>query len=199
MSTMTPFTTAPQTTTVGPHLADLRQRFVGKRPSLEWLVIAHNAPAMVRRVMEVVNRNSAAVLQAPQSAWDFDADSLSQAIAWSVSNANLQHLLVVGHSQAMPHDERASPAGDGLGVLPLPGCKQSSGDRLLDRVERVQAQIQRSKDHYAQQISRLCGLREVREGLTQGRLQLHCLFYIAESGSFLLFDFVNQTFDPLTD
>ncbi len=190
-------TAAPEYKTDSPYLASLQSLFEDRQPTLQWLVIAHNDPALVRRLSEVVDNESAAMLQIPQSSWDLDRGDLPVAVKWSIDVARAERLLLVGHSQAAPQPESASWIGDELVAVEPADSLQSSYQRLLGGANQVQHEIQQSKDHFAAQVAHLCEIEEVQRALAEGRLQLHALFYVSQGGTFLLFDLVTQTFKPL--
>lgn len=190
-------TVALESKTDSPYLASLQSLFEDKPPTLQWLVIAHNDPALIRRLSEVVDDESAAMLQIPQSSWDLEAEDLPVAVKWSIDVARVERLLLVGHSQAAPQGESASWIGDDLATVEPADSLQSSYQRLLGGANQVQHAIQQSKDHFAAQVSHLCEIEEVQRALVEGRLKLHTLFYVSQGGTFLLFDLVTQTFRPL--
>ncbi len=88
--------------TNGDNRARLQSMSENNQATLKWLVIAHSDPLMTHRLSEVVSDQSAVMLSIPQFHWDFDADALRETLEWSLSDAGVKHLLLVGHSQGAP-------------------------------------------------------------------------------------------------
>ncbi len=68
---------------------------------------------------------------------------------------------------------------------------------LLRGAKRAQDLLRRAKYHFVDQVNELCEIPEVQHRLSEGKLQVDGLFYVAESGTFLLYDITNHTFRPL--
>lgn len=190
---------APETKAAGPCLAHLQSVIEAKQSDVEWLVITHNDPMMIRRLSAVIDENSSAVLQMPQSNWDLDGFALPEAVKWSIAEAGVKHLLLLGHSMGATSETAGLPAAAGPQATAVSKDTQSSYSRLLEGARGVQMEISHSKAHFADQVAHLCEIEEVQDAIADGRLHLHCLFYVAQSGTFLLFDIVQQQFQALDD
>ncbi len=184
-----------QTRTTNHHLTSLQSLFADQHAKLDWLVIAHNDPVMTGRLDDVVRGKRAAMLKINQQHWELAGTELPEAVEWSIDQAGVQHLLIVGHSQADVRPPEATWMGDGIDILQ---SESPTGyNRLLAGASRVQTEIQQVKDHFAAQIDNLCGREQLQAALVAGRLQLHALFYLATSGTFLIYEPASRTFKPV--
>ena len=186
-----------ETKPVGPCLTSLQGLFEDKHASLNWLVIAHDDAVMLRRLPDAIDERSAAMLRVPQANWSFSGGDLAETVAWSVSQAGLKQLLLMGHSQVGSPQHAASWIGGSFGTSNADADQRSSSNRLLAGAKQVQAQIQRSKEHFAAQVGELFKIEEVRQAIAAGNLKLHALFYLEQSGAFLKFDIASGNFEPL--
>jgi carbonic anhydrase len=184
-----------QTPTSNPHITSLQKLFADQTATLDWLVIAHNDPIMSRRLADVVQGKRAAMLNINQADWDLGGTELPEAVEWSIDEAGVQHLLIVGHSQADARAAQVTWMGDHSG---MPESQpQTAYDRLLAGANRFQAEIQQAKDHFAEQIEHLSAWKELHDAMIAGRLQLHALFYLAPSGTFLIYEPASRVFKPI--
>jgi carbonic anhydrase len=167
-----------------------------QQTTLDWLVIAHNDPAMVRRVAEVVGSDTTAILEIPQADWDLEGDKTTEAIQWAIEAGEVKHLLLVGHSKAITNQNPPSGLGDTTSTGDQYPTKATS-QRLFDGVKRVHDQTQLSKAEFAEQVTKLCEIESVQDGIASGQLQLHALFYLAQCGTFLVFDIPSQEYRTL--
>jgi hypothetical protein len=152
---------------------------------------------MLRQLAEVIDEKSAAMLRIPQDNWGLNGSALPEAVKWSICEAGVKHLLLLGHSSGDRPELSVSAAEDRFAATVPMSAKQSSYDRLLEGAQGVQEQTRRSKAQFVQQVGHLCEIAEVQDAISDGRLQLHALFYVAHSGTFLLFDLVNQQFHAI--
>lgn len=185
-------TLATDLNSVNPYLSGLQDSFERDRKNVDWLVIAHDDPSMVRCLSQVVG-NKAAMLQVPQHRWGSEAGAIADVVEWSVKQAGATQLLLVGHSQGVTELPAASE-GASMGTE---DSTESGYVRLLGGVRRAQEQTRRSKEQFAQHVDRLCQIQELREAIAAGQTQLHTLFYISQTGMFWRFDVANRTFTPL--
>lgn len=167
------------------------------RTTIQWLVIAHDDPTMVRQMSGVIDRAASAVLPIAQCEWDFGDEHLGQAVRWSLDVAGIEHLLLLGHSQTGP--EQAADASDSwLRREADAPVEQTGFHRLFDGARRTQEQLQTSKRQFAQQVAQLLEIESVQRAILAEKLQVHTLFYVAHSGSFLRFRTEDQAFLPLS-
>ncbi len=189
--------TVHETTNVNPYLTSLQNLVDGKEASLDWLVIAHNDPVMLQRLSNIIDESASALLQIPQSDWDFHGQDLPRVINWAVQETGLKHLLLLGHSKAEPTEFAATWIGENSATDSHSESAGSSFNRLLDGARRVQQQASRSKSDFQSQVEHLLSLEDVREAVSLGKLKVHALFYMDQAGTFLRYDPAEQAFDPL--
>lgn len=184
-----------------PYVEELREQLAHQeRSAVDWLVIAHNDVQLIQRLADALAGSSAAVLQLPQSSWDFEGQTLPAAIEWAVCETNPQGVVLAGHSQCSCPSEAARVFNRRARVAEtLPCSPEASYERLLDGAEQVLARLQHAKEHLAAQVTHLCELPEVAQRLSGHTFQVHALFYIAEGGIFLVYDLPRNTFRPLTN
>jgi hypothetical protein len=181
---------------LNPHLTNLRSLFEGKQTTLDWLVIAHNDPIIDKRLATVVGEQPAVMLQIPQEDWEIDSGSIREAIRWSIDEADVKHVLFVGHSKAEVTKAAATWIGETIGA-DEPRGTSTSYERLLAGARRLEDQIQQSKNHFVGQIDHVCADVELAEAFAAGKVRLHTLFYMAESGTFLIYNIGKGTFVPI--
>ena len=167
--------------------SQLQGRLPDNASSLDWLVVAHCDPSVIARLSHLLDENTAAILQIPQQDWSLESDSMREAIAWSIKEKQVKHLLFIGHSECdFPADADNDPAKF-----------TSRYDRLLAEARDTYFQTRNSKAHFSDQIAAVLDQAEVKEAKEGDTLKLHALFYMAPSGTFLMFDPESQTFEPI--
>ncbi len=185
---------------VPPYIEKLQELLIQQNSnSVDWLVIAHDDSRMIRNLTNAFAESSAAMVQMPQSSWDFGKDEFATTIEQSVRQASIAHIVLVGHSEGVLSSEtirffKNFPRRTNAG----PGSLDATYNRLLNRAKQAQNGLQRAKNHFAQQFDHLSKIPGVKNRLLNNELQLHGLLYIAESGVFLCYDTINKKFVPLT-
>lgn len=180
-----------------PYVASVSDLFNEDQIALEWMVIGHTDTLMLRRVSEVIDNPSSAMLQVPQGDWDFADGDLPEAVRWSLQEAELQNLVLVGHSKAELLDQVASRCGQSAAADSQASAECGSVNRLFAGAQRVQQETERAKRDFQDHVMQLLEVAEVKSAVLAGTLKVHALFYIAQSGCFLTFDPVEQTFSPI--
>ena len=182
-------------TNINAHLQSLQQLFEGKHATLNWLVISHDDPRATQRLSQVIDDPSAAMLQVPQQVWDFHGTILPEVVRWSISDASVKHLVLVGHSGADVRKPSATWITNGA-----PGSSanaRSRYNRLIDGANRVQSRIRASQEHFINQVAQLHQIDEVSQAVSEGRLQIHALFYIAQSGAYMALNEQTRALEPI--
>ena len=122
--------------------------------------------------------------------------SISEAIRWSIDEAKVKNVLLVGHSEAEVIKEAATRMGD-HGRVDEWREASTRCDRLLAGARRAQDQIQQAKRHFARQIGHLWSDTDLVQAFRAGNVQFHTLFYIAESGTFSIYNIGEGKFVPI--
>lgn len=178
----------------GSAIDHLKSLLLEKQRPIDMLVISHDDCVVNGRLAEVIDAEDSVIFPVPQPRWD---DTLTGVAAWAVSEANVGQMLVVGHSMSaaggVPNAHRFSKYPlDDQGT----GSSDSCG-RLVASVKRAQLESHQAKQHFMTQVSDLCEVEAVQDAIAGGRLKIHALFYLAESGVFLSYDATRQSFRPL--
>ncbi len=164
-----------------------------------WLVIAHSDHQMIQRISRALDEQ-ALLLAVPQSSWDWKDGHLAEAITWALDTHSIDRLMLVGHSQGVLHPTEARLVG---GTAPREVVRdlsrESNYDRLLAGVHQTQTQLQHAEQAFADQFTRLSQLAGVHARAKAGSLQMQGLFYLADSGVFLVLDADRQVYYSLSD
>lgn len=178
-----------------PYLSEITDQFSAFQESCRCLVISHNEPQLVNRLSQAIDEHSA-MLQLPHAEWDFENAWLADVIRWAIRRVGVQQIALVGHS-TMGNTQPISLNAQ-AGMTESPADKKASiYDRLIDGVTRRQQQIQQAKELFAQQYHKFLKIPDVSARSEQNYLEVHGLFYLAESGLFLAYDPQSNTFHPL--
>ena len=106
---------------------------------------------------------------------------LADAIAWAATEADVISLTLVGHSMAA--------------TIPLDNLVGSPG--LLERMQTYSERVNASKLKLKDDLARFSRHSQVEPLLIEGKLTIHALFYLQESGVFLKYDLESDEFGPL--
>lgn len=109
-------------------------------------------------------------------------------IRHAIEVLQVPEIVICGHSGCETTSDGRTPIG-----VPFP---QRSAP-ILRRVERRLRQIRSAQDFVVQQLASLHQMPAIREALAGGRLTLHGVFYLADSGSYLRYDAVAGRFLPV--
>jgi hypothetical protein len=175
------------------YLSSLQSLVQDQQEEMDWLVITHDDPQVVRRMSNAIEGKEAVMIQVPQSRWDLSNGDLANTISWSIAQGKIRHLLLAGYSAAAESSEDAAEhvGGDSSRT------GASAYGRLVAGAKKMRHQIQQSKNDFVWRVGRLESIPEVREAIDSGQLELHLLFYVEESGTFLTFDRSSGEFLPI--
>ena len=151
----------------------------------------------------MLESKSAAMVSVAQWQWDFSQPDWQQTVGWAVGEAGVSHLLLVGHSQSVAEQAAGGHESSDTGIArrPISGSRSVNGfatERLFNGARQVQLQLRQARQHYSEQVAAACQVPPVAESLQQGKLQLHTLFYMAQTNAFHHFDVKNGQFRPLS-
>ncbi len=170
-------------------------------PSIKCLVIFHNDSMLARRLAQAVEERSV-MWRIPQSEWGFERQTPSKPMQAISQRGDLQRIVLAGHSQGVvatkpttvlgpEHDEepkfQEEPASNGVNTY----------HGLMHRVQSRQQSLQQAKEHFVRQIEHLRNAPAVAQRIESGSLELNGVFYIAESGTFLLYNASTGALDAL--
>lgn len=193
------FSLAAEVPSANPYVEKLSQLPGGQQASAECLIIAHSDPGMIHRLSGALSPD-AVLLQVPQSSWDFHGEKLPETVDWVLRAGNLKQLMLAGHSQGAAWRTEASLLHQDLqGSGAETAARDSAYDRLLSRVSLAQQRLADAKHQFAEQFHRLAEIPAVKQRVNAGALEVHGLFYLAESGTFLSFEVSTGSFHPLVD
>lgn len=185
-------TTTLFSATSNPHIAALETVFTDVTKPVEWLVIAHNDPQMLRSLSSALTGESAAVLQVSQDTWDFEDGNLAEAIEWALQQDHLKNVLLAGSSQAGGSESRAS-----LVSSKTPQGGKDGYARLLAGVHFNNARNRAAQERFAGHVQRMSQIPVVHNRLSNGELAVYGLFYRTDSGLFAAYDAEAGTFRAL--
>ena len=160
------------------HVEILKEVANRKVAKTEWVVIAHGDQEMKQRVSQVLDPGSCALLEIPQSSWDFKSEQMATALEEAINESGAKNVLFVGHSSAC----------DDPTDLSRP---RELGKNLLADLQSVKKSTQEAKEHFTEQIE------SVLQTLDSGRVQIHGLFYLAHGKAFLVYLPGARAFRPL--
>ena len=150
----------------------------------EWVVIAHNDQEMQRKVSQVFETSSYAVLEMPQVSWDFGSEEMISALDWAINESGAKNLLFVGHSSACDDPTDHSRP-----------CE--FGKNLLADIQRTEKSTRKAKEQFAEKIESVFRNGSLSQAFIDGGLQMYALFYLAPGKSFLVYDPREQAYRPL--
>ncbi len=185
-------TTTFSTTTTNPFIAALETVFGEATKPIEWLVIAHNDPRMLRSLSSALTGESAAVVEISQDAWDFEGKHLPETIEWALQQGAIKNLVLVGNSQAGGSESRAA-----LVASEATNGGQDGYAKLLAGVQRNNARNHQAQERFAAHVQQMSQIPVLHNRWSSGELAVCGLFYRAESGLFLAYDADADTFHPL--
>lgn len=157
----------------------------GDQSSIQWMVISHNDPDMFKRVMRVTGSGTTGSLLIPQSEWDFQSQEMSSALDWSINDAGAEHLLLVGHSAGSDPESAGS------------GSESPQANRLFGGTRQTLVRAQQAKAEFADKVDSVLANESVQRSITGKTLQLHAIFYLAYSQTFLMYNPATRQFQPL--
>ena len=162
----------------------IKHALVGDRKSVNWMIVAHCNGSMLSQLSRVIGSDSSVTLEIPQSDWDSRSEPLAEAIEWSAAGG-AKHLLFVGHSEGCAEIESLSS------VAP------EGSSRILGGARKVVARARKAKEQFASHIDTISQSKELKGVVESGSLQIHALFYLAHSDTFMVYDLEAKEFRPL--
>ena len=177
-----------------PHIESLRPVLLDTVNPVEWLVIAHNDPQLLRSFDAAFSGCSAAVLQLSQDSWEFGKSHLSEAISWALREHRVRKLLLVGHLRVCGTPSRATlvtPGVDGRGDAPVGYSRLVAGARFTSLRNRD------GQSRFSQLFNQLTEIPIVQDTLLRGDLVVRGLVYRAEDGMFLEYDKENEEYHSI--
>ena len=186
-------------TTANPYIEQLRQSLQQTRPvAVDWLVLAHNDQQLLARLDEAFPDSALAVIALPQHHWQVEDESMTEVVEWAIRELGVKGVLLVGHSQSEEAEESIKLLGGKVKALTSNGTGSfSNANPLLERIRKVQARATRLQQQLAIQLDKLSRMTLIQSRLLRRQLQLHGLFYRAESGVFYVYDEQRRDFRPL--
>ncbi|MBS1808193.1 MAG: hypothetical protein JST84_08380 [Acidobacteria bacterium] len=183
---------------VNPYIHQIRQTLQRNQPgAVDWLVLAHNDSQLLSRVDAAFSDSVLAVIALPQSHWQLDELRISEAIDWAIQKLGVKGVLVVGHSQSEVTEDTIRLLGGKVKNRRYPLDVAPKSYSLLDRVRKTQLRAEGLQRQLAGHIEKLCRLTVVQSHMIRHQLQLHGLFYRAESDMFYAYDLQKRNFRPL--
>lgn len=180
-------------TSTNPHIAALEPAFAKSARPIEWLVIAHSDPRLIKSLSSALAGHSAAVLELPQKQWDFDGDDFSETVEWAMRKGDIQIMVLVGSSQS-----GSATRGVSLRATRSKGQVEDGYAALLERVQRHLARVSDVQHEFAGHVQQLSRLPVVHSRWASQQLEVCGLFYRAEAGLFLYYDPQADKFAPLS-
>ena len=119
--------------------------------------------------------------------------------AAALDQTGVEHLLIVGHSQAEVATCSATWLDHVASDVESEREETSSYDRILSNISKAHHQLQEAKDHFTMQIAFLFQDETLRQKVIAGTVHAHLLFYVAESGTFLTYDMAADEFTPIAE
>lgn len=171
------------------HVRKLKQLVEQSERHISCAIFADDDPALLRQLREAFSKESGAIIPAPQVLWGAGEYALQEAAVWSVEEAAVNCLVLVGNSAA--GDAASEPTlTEQTGVDeteqgPLASARTAATKRRL------------AEEHFSQHVQALLNSPEIRAPLAKGKLTLYCLFYRAESGMFSAYDPASGSFRAL--
>lgn len=163
---------------------------------LDWLVVAHNDPRMLKSLSRAMHGKSAAILEVSQDTWDFSAGPLSDTIRWSLEQGRVRNILIVGHSMASGSSCRISLVGETAGKADNATVSDSYA-RLLEGVQRNNERNRTAQTNFASHVLRVMRLVETTPLQSSENGAVCGLFYRADCDLFLKYNPDSNEFQTL--
>ena len=166
--------------------------------SADCLILSHHDEVLIRRLNPVTNCLRSLVLQISQADWQFGESDLAAAIGWAIREAGVRSVYICGHSfglskNPLEHGYRFSDSSK--------SSEEEDGvsDRLwvLGRLMDNQNRLQAAKNHFADQVDQMLELPVVHGAVRNSELEIHALFFLVQTGTFLSYDPNSDQFTPL--
>ncbi len=164
--------------------------------NIDWLVFAHNDAQLLARLDQAFPESVLAVIVLPQNRWQMQEEMMADVITWAIRDVGVKGVLLVGHSQAQEPPEMIKLLGGKAAKANKKPAKTST-NTLLQRIQKAQTQSADLQNQLATQVDRLSHMTLIQSKLIMNEMQLHGLFYRAESGLFYIYDQQHRGFRPL--
>ncbi|TWU13887.1 hypothetical protein CA54_27280 [Symmachiella macrocystis] len=169
----------------------LRDLIAGESKPVDTLIIAHDDYAMIKAIVDAMPDGLIAVLPIRQAEWE---GNLKEVIACAI-DSQINDILIAGHSSGLeilsPELLRKESQNFGRETS-LPNY-----NRLLSGACKTGLANRKSRQHFADQISQLVDCHELGEQMCNDDFRLQAIFYVKNSGVFLLHDFRDGVFAPI--
>jgi hypothetical protein len=171
------------------HVSKLKQLVEQSERHISCAIFADDDPVLLRQLREAFSKESGAIIPAPQVLWGAGEYALQEAAVWSVEEAAVNCLVLVGNSAAV--DAASEPTltkqtrVDETEQGPLASARTAATKRRL------------AEEHFSQHVQALLNAPEISVPLARGKLTLYFLFYRAESGLFSAYDPASGSFRAL--
>lgn len=160
----------------------------------KWIVIAHDDEDLVAALKRGLDTDAVALIRIKQSDWAFHQTEFVDAICWALSQFDIDHILLAGHSDPEMTGELAHPDRVG-GTDSIAEFRE----RLVRGTTMFFEKSQKSRRAFADQLAALCAIDAVEERMEEDRLVAYGLYYRYEAGLFSLVENTcdEQTFRPI--
>lgn len=183
---------------INPYIHQIRRTLQQHQPgAVDWLVLAHNDSQLLSRVDEAFSDSLLAVIALPQSRWQLDEQRIGEAVDWAIQELGVKGVLLVGHSQGEVPEDTVRLLGGKVKTSRRQTELTVKSQPLFDRVRKTQLRAESLQRQLAGQVEKLCRLTVVQTHMIRHQLQLHGLFYRAESDVFYAYDLQQRNFRPL--
>ncbi|HMO83715.1 MAG TPA: hypothetical protein PKC18_02220 [Lacipirellulaceae bacterium] len=177
---------APATRSI--YVKHILQRLRTGSEPVKFLVFADRQPALLSRVSAALNTSQSLIVPAAQPQWLLPDRSIADAAKWAVAEAGVDRLMIVGSSaNRSPDDEFAED---------IPFNLTAKRD-IAELMRAANAATRRAEQFYAQQIRTILSTPGSSDGLAQGTLRFHGMFYRVESGVFAAYSPIDGPFRAL--
>lgn len=174
------------------HIKSLESKIEAFQPQkVDCLVIAHSDAAMIQRVVDALDSDAVAVLPLNQIDW---FENLAEVVTWAAEQ-HINHVVVVGHSKTVAPIPQPQIYYDGRPTE----LEESRGfESVIAGTRSLEDRLQMSKNQFGASMRQLAESHELQDTYCDDSFHLTPLFYVAHEDFFLLFDFQNEAFVPLT-
>jgi carbonic anhydrase len=149
-------------------------------------VVMDRALERIQRIQKVI------VMRRAGNVVPIDADDLRDErspVNYAVEHLGVREIVVCGHSMC---------SGISAGQYQTPHREPSTGmEQLLEQVRHRTARNDEARKHLIRQLDALTMYPSVKHAIGLGELQIHGLFYLAESGIFTRYEEPVDQFVPL--
>ncbi len=175
---------------------DLRQAYHQAASRFQWLVLADNDPTLLRRLEDLLG--SEALLVPLDVAAELDEPGMAAEFEELLRGEAGVPLVLVGHSGA----SEVAWLNPSTGTRPAAEGQESTEPafrRWVSGAERMQQQLQAAKQDFSERVLRFVQRLGSADLDSPVAGQVQALFYHAQAGLFLQFDWESQEFRQLIE